>query len=70
MGPSNSVTKEELKWLLAEVLGIQSAQPTLDSKESTSNEKPVEQDNDRARIRASKAEYKTVNEVYVDESIS
>lgn len=68
--PSNFITKEELKWLFAEVLGIQSSQPTSDGKDSTSNEKPEEQDNDRPRIRASKAEYKTVNEVYVDESIS
>ncbi|EED12028.1 hypothetical protein TSTA_001000 [Talaromyces stipitatus ATCC 10500] len=61
VAPSNCITKEELKWLFAEVLGVKSAQPTSDGKDSSSNEKP--EDNDRARIRASKAEYKTVNEV-------
>jgi hypothetical protein len=66
--PSNCTTKEELKWLFAEVLGIKSAQPTTNGKDANSNEKP--EDNDRARIRAPKAEYKTVSEVYVDKSIS
>ncbi|EED23200.1 hypothetical protein TSTA_066470 [Talaromyces stipitatus ATCC 10500] len=64
VAPSNFITKEELKWLFAEVLGIQSAQPTSDGKDSSSNEKPEEQGNDGARIRASKVEYKTVNEVW------
>ena len=54
VAPSNFITKEELKWLLAEVLGIQSARPNSDSKDSSINEKPEEQDNDRARIRAIK----------------
>lgn len=66
--PANFITKEELKWLFAEVLGIQSAQST-NGKDSSSSEKPEEQGNDRSRIRASKVDYKTVNEVYVDESI-
>uniref|UniRef100_A0A093VE36 Putative AAA family ATPase y4kL n=1 Tax=Talaromyces marneffei PM1 TaxID=1077442 RepID=A0A093VE36_TALMA len=64
VAPSDSITKEELKWMFAEVLGIQSAQSTPDGKDSACNDKPEEQDNDRARIRASKAEYKTVNEVW------
>uniref|UniRef100_A0A093UT74 Uncharacterized protein n=1 Tax=Talaromyces marneffei PM1 TaxID=1077442 RepID=A0A093UT74_TALMA len=59
---SNFITREELKWLFAEVLGIKSAQPTSDGKDSSSNEKA--EDIDRTRIRASKAEYKTVNEVW------
>lgn len=45
-------------------------QPISDGKDSSSNEKLEEQGNDRPRIRASKVDYKTVNEVYVDESIS
>lgn len=67
---SSFITREELKWLFAELLGIQSAQSTSDGKDSSSNEKPKEQEKDRARIRASKVEYKTVNEVYADESMS
>lgn len=67
LAPSSFITKEELKWLFAEVLGIQSAQPASDGKDSSSSEKLEEQNNDRERIRASKVEYKTVNEVYVDE---
>ncbi|EED11723.1 conserved hypothetical protein [Talaromyces stipitatus ATCC 10500] len=63
VAPSNFITKEELKWLFTEVLRIQSAQPTSDGKDSSSNEKPKEQDNG-ARIRASKVGYKTVNEVW------
>lgn len=70
VAPSNFITIEELKWLFAEVLGIHKAPPTSDGKDSSSDEKPKERDRTRARIRASKAEYKTVKEVYVDETIS
>ncbi|EED14979.1 hypothetical protein TSTA_044450 [Talaromyces stipitatus ATCC 10500] len=39
MTSSNFVTKEELKWLFAEVLGIQNAQTTLAGKEPISKKK-------------------------------
>ncbi|EED22347.1 hypothetical protein TSTA_095960 [Talaromyces stipitatus ATCC 10500] len=64
VAPSNLITKEELRWLLAEVLRIQSAQPTVDGKDPISNEKTDGQHIARRIIRTSKVEYKTVNEVW------
>ncbi|OKL55245.1 hypothetical protein UA08_09489 [Talaromyces atroroseus] len=64
MVPSGYITKEELKWLFTEALGIKNAQPTSDGKDSTSNKAAEDQDNIKVRVRASKVEYKTVNEVW------
>ena len=70
MAPSGYITKEELKWLFTEALGIKNAQSTSDGKDSTSNKAAEDQDNAKVRVRASKVEYKTVNEVYVDKNVS
>lgn len=62
VGPSDFISEEELNCSFAEELGIQNTQSTVDGQDPTSNEK--------TESHASKVESKTLNEVYVHQSLS